>query len=129
VVGALVRPVEDLDGEPADAHGIGGAAQRNLGEPAIDAGGLSAALDDGLPVLRKGNAGEILRDSLVRARLAGQDEAATALPDRLDDRLAGIEVVAQVDGPEVGDAGTVADQPALGGALTILLLRSVLGRD
>jgi hypothetical protein len=37
-------------------------------------------------------------------------EAAAALPDSLDDRLAGIEVVAEMDRPEAGDAGAVADR-------------------
>src|SRR3954465_12570750 len=69
VVGTLARAAEDLDGHPVDAHGIGGAAQRDLGEPAIDAGGLPAALDDGLPVLREVDAGEVLGDGLVRAGL------------------------------------------------------------
>src|SRR3954452_20959742 len=72
VVGTLARAAEDLDGQPVDVHGIGGAAQRDLGEPAIDAGGLPAALDDGLPVLREVDAGEVLGDGLVRVRLAGQ---------------------------------------------------------
>src|SRR3954468_23671387 len=130
VVDTLARAAEDLDGHPVDAHGIGGAAQRDLAQPAIDAGGLPAALDDGLPVLREVDAGEVFGDGLVRVRLAGQDEAAAALPDGLDDRLAGVELVAQVDRPEAGDAGAMAGQPALGGgALAILLASAVLGRD
>ncbi len=130
VVGALARAAEDFDREPVDGDGIGGAAQWDLGEPAIDAGGLPAALDDGPPVLLEVDAGEVFGDGLVRVRLAGQDEAASALPDGLDHRLAGVEVVAQVDGPEAGDAGAVAGQPALGGgALAVLLLRPVLGGD
>jgi hypothetical protein len=101
-----------------------------LGEPAIDAGGLPAALDDGPPVLRKVDAGEMFGDGLVRARLAGQNETAAALLDGLDDRLVSIEIVAEVDRPEPGDAGAVVDQPALGGgALAILLLAPVLGGD
>jgi hypothetical protein len=81
-------------------------------------------------VLLEVDAGEVFGDGLVRARLAGQDEAAAALLDGLDDRLAGMEVVAEVDRPEAGDAGAVAGQPALGGgALAILFFRPVLGHD
>src|SRR3982751_533186 len=60
VIGAVSRAVEDLDGEPVDAEGIGAGAQRYRGEPAVDIGDALAALADDLAMLREVDAGEIL---------------------------------------------------------------------
>ena len=50
--------------------------------------------------------------------------------DGLGDRLAGEEIVAEIDWPQTGEPRAVCREPALGGvALAILLLRAVLGRD
>src|SRR3954468_9206026 len=130
VVGALARTVEDFDGEPGDGNGIGGAAQRNFGEPAVDVSDPFAALANGLTMLLELDAGEIFSDGLMRAWLAGQDEVAAALLDDAHDRLAGIEIVATIDRPETGDTGLMAGQPALGGGpFAILFFRPVLRRD
>jgi hypothetical protein len=73
---------------------------------------------------------QVFGDGLVRRWLAGQDEAADHPMDGLGDRLAGEEIVAQVDRPKVRHRRTEPGQPAFGGVpLTVLLLRSVLGRD
>jgi len=50
--------------------------------------------------------------------------------DRLGYRLAGKEIVPEIDRPEMGHFRPVFGEPALGGlALAILLLRLVLWRD
>ena len=66
----------------------------------------------------------------MRGRLAGEDEVAAGVLDRGGDRLAGEQVVTEINRPEMGNCATMPDQPALGGiALAILLLRPVLRGD
>src|SRR5471030_2720592 len=66
----------------------------------------------------------------MRRWLAGEDEVAAGIVDRGGDRLAGKQIVPEIDRPQVSEAGTMPGQPALGGiAFAILLLRSVLRRD
>ena len=63
-------------------------------------------------------------------RLGGEQEVAACCSDGLGDRLAGEQVVTEVDRPQVLQAPAVGGQPALGGsALAVLLLGPVLGRD
>jgi len=64
----------------------------------------------------------------VRRRLGGEQEVAACCSDGLGDRLAGEQVAAEVDGPQVLQALPMCGQPALGGvALAVLLLGAVLG--
>ena len=105
-------------------------AQRHRAEPAIDGGGALAAPHDALAVLLEVDAGEVLGDGLVRGGLAGEDEVAAGVADGAGERLAGVEVVAEIDRAEAGEGGPMRGEPALGGgALAILLLRPVLRRD
>ena len=73
---------------------------------------------------------EVLVEGLVAVRLAGEQEVAAAVEHRPADRLAGVQVVAQVDGPQWGAAGTVALRPALGRPpFAVLLEGAVPGTD
>src|SRR5271168_1737063 len=66
----------------------------------------------------------------MRRWLAGEDEISADLLDGGSDRLAGEQIVAQIDRAQMRDRRTVPRQPALRGvALAILLFRSVLRRD
>src|SRR3954452_16795078 len=66
----------------------------------------------------------------MRSWLAGEDEVAAGILDRGNVRLAGKQVVTEIDRLQVSEGGAVAGQPALGGvALAVLLLRPVLRRD
>ena len=77
-----------------------------------------------------GDAVEVLVEGLVAVRLAGEQEVAAAVEHRPADRLAGVQVVAQIDGPQWGAAGTVALQLALGRLpFAVLLEGAVLGTD
>jgi hypothetical protein len=80
------------------------------------------------------SAQQILSNRLMRSWLAGEAWAATrtkvaaAILDGGNDRLAGKQIVPEIDRPEVSEAGAVPGQPALGGiALAILLLRPSCG--
>ena len=70
------------------------------------------------------------RDGLMGGWLAGQDKAAAGLAYGLDNRLAGEQIVAEIDRTQVRQPGPVFGQPSLGGiAFAILVLRPVLGGD
>jgi len=126
VVGSLCLGVEGLDGEPVDRDGILGGAQRHGVEPAVDGGGALAAFADGLAMLLQFGAQQVLSNGLMRRWLAGEDEVAAGIVDRGGDRLAGKQIVPEIDRPKVSEAGTMPGQPALGGiAFAILLLRPV----
>src|ERR1019366_820784 len=62
--------------------------------------------------------------------LAREDEVAAGVVDGSDDRLAGEEIITEIDRPEVSDRCAVPGQPALRGvAFTILLLCPVPRHD
>jgi len=66
----------------------------------------------------------------MRRRLADEDEVPAGVQHRLAERLAGEQVVAEIDRTERSVAPPVRGQPALGGGvLAILLLRPVLRGD
>ena len=72
----------------------------------------------------------MLSDGLMGSRLAGEDEVAAGIMDSADDRLAGKQIVPEIDRPKMRDGGTVLGQPALGGiAFAVLLLCPVLRRN
>jgi hypothetical protein len=126
VVGSLCLGVEGLDGEPVDRDGILGGAQRHGIEPAVDGGGALAAFADGLAMFLQFGAKQVFGDGLMRRRLAGEDKIAAGIVDGGGDRLAGEQIVPEIDRPQVSEAGTMPGQPALRGvAFAILLLRSV----
>src|SRR5277367_5962246 len=73
---------------------------------------------------------QVLGDSQVRGWLAGEDEVAACVLDGGGDRLAGEQVVAEVDRPQMRQRRRMPTQPAFGGiALAVLLLRPVLRGD
>ena len=74
--------------------------------------------------------GQILLDGLVRRWLAHEQEMAAGGAHRLAHRLAGVEVVAEVDRVEAGVAAGVPVEPAPGRpALAVLLGVAVLRHD
>src|ERR1700722_5172479 len=130
VVSTLAFSVEDLDGEPVDQDGIVRGAQRYGVEPAVDVGRALAAFADGLTMLLQFGALQVLGNGLMRSWLAGEDEVAAGILDGGNVRLAGKQIVTEIDRPKAGEGGAVPSQPALGGiAFAILLLRPVLRRD
>ncbi len=73
---------------------------------------------------------QVFVDGLMRRRLAGEDEIAAGFLDGGRDRLAGEQIVPEIDRPKVGDRRALPGQPALGGvAFAILLLRPILRGD
>ena len=73
---------------------------------------------------------QIFADGLMRAGLAGQDEAAASGPDRGHGRLAGEQIVAETDRAQRCQARAAPAQPAPGGSARAVLSRSpVLGGD
>ena len=107
VVGTLAFSVEDLDGEPVDQDGIVSGAQRHGVEPAVDGGRALAAFADGLTMFLQFDALQVLSNRLMRRWLAGEDEVAAGIFDRGDDRLAGKQIVTEIDRPEVSDRGAL----------------------
>jgi hypothetical protein len=130
VVSTLALGVEDLDGEPVDQDGIVRGAQRHGVEPTVNRSRALAAFADGLTMFLQFGAMQVLSNRLVRRWLAGEDEVAAGILDGGNDRLAGKQIVTEIDRPEVREAGAVTGQPSFRGiALAILLLRPVLRRD
>ncbi len=73
---------------------------------------------------------EVLVGGFVAGRFGGEQEVAAGVEHGLADGLAGVQVVAEVDGAQRGGAGAVAVQPAFDGlALAVLLVGAVLGLD
>ena len=101
VVSPLAGGVVDCDGNPGDGQRVISGAQRHFGKPTVNRRGPAAANDLRLAMLFQPGAMEVFGDSLVRRRLAGQDEGAADPMDGLGDRLTGEEIVAQVDRPMV----------------------------
>ena len=93
-------------------------------------GGALARSANGQAMLFELGAVDVLGYGLVGGGLAGQDEAGAALLDGLGDRLAGEQVVAEIDRLVACQGGAMLGQPALGSvALAILLFRAVLRGD
>ncbi len=79
--------------------------------------------------IKRGALHEVIQ-GFVRRGLGRQEEVPAGRGDRFRNRLAGEQVVAEVDGPQVRQALCVDGQPALGGvAFAVLFLRAILGRD
>ena len=97
VIGSLSLGVEDLDGEPVDQYGIVRATQRHGVQPTVDRGGAFAAFADGLSMFLQFGAMQVFGDSLMGGGLAGKDEVAAGIVDGSDDRLAGKQIVAEID--------------------------------
>ena len=130
VIGSLALGVEGLDGEPVDQDGIVRGAQRHGVEPAVGGGGALAAFADGLTMFLQFGALQVFSNRLMRSWLAGEDEVAAGILDGGNDRLAGKQIVAEIDRPEVSEVGAVPGQPPFRGiALAVLLLRPILRRD
>ena len=58
---------------------------------------------------------QVLSNRLVRRWLAGEDEVAAGILDGGNDRLAGKQIVTEIDRPEVREAGAVTGQPPFRG--------------
>jgi len=121
-VGDLATRVADLDVEPVDRDRLGIAAQRNVDHPAVAIGGPNAAAPDAVGAFGQGDAGLILRDRGVRGWLADEQEVAAGCLDSPANRLAGKQVVAEIDRPQLGERLAVSLQPAPGGAAFAVLL-------
>ncbi len=93
--------VLDGDADPIDEHRVLAIAQWRVLEPAVAVGQALAGglLDDG-PLIEGGTLHEVV-EGLVGRRLGGEQEVAAWRPDGIGDRLAGEEVVAEVDGPQM----------------------------
>jgi hypothetical protein len=69
-------------------------------------------------------------ERLVRRFLAGEDEIIAGVRQHCDDRLAGEQIVAEIDGAQRGKPFAVLGVPALDGVtFAVLLFRAVLRRD
>src|SRR3954454_8685084 len=111
-VGDGAGGIDDLDHQPVDGQGVGVAAQRDVGEPAV---AVVEALAPALDLVGQGrqlDAGEIFLDRLMGRRLAHEQEVPARSAHRLADRLAGEQVVAQINGVQPGIAPAMALQPA-----------------
>jgi hypothetical protein len=94
-----------------------------VGEP------LAAVLDQ-LGQLRQLDPGQIFLDGRMGRRLADEQEMPARLPHRLAGRLAGVEVVAEIDGIEPCVAWAMGGEPASRRhALAVLLVVPVLRHD
>ena len=81
-------------------------------------------------MLLRFDAREVLLDGLMRCGLAGEQEVPALLKHRLAHRLAGMEIVAEVDRVQSFVAGAVPLEPAPhGAALAVLLVVTVLRHD
>ena len=126
----LALGVDDLDLEPVDEDGIMAAAQGYVADPAVAEDGLFLAALDHLLAARKVDPGGVFGDQRMRRWLADEDEMAADVQHRLAERLAGEQVVAEIDRIKRGVAPSMRGQPALGGGgLAILLLCPVLRGD
>jgi hypothetical protein len=50
---------------------------------------------------------KILGDGFMRRRLAGEDKVAAGVVDGADDRLAGKQIIPEIDRPKMRDGGTM----------------------
>ena len=55
---------------------------------------------------------QVFGDSLMGGGLAGKDEVAAGIVDGSDDRLAGKQIVAEIDRLKMGEASAMPGQPA-----------------
>lgn len=79
---------------------------------------------------RQVDPGEILLDQRMRRRLADEEKVPAHVQHRLAERLAGEQVIAEINRIEGGVAPSMRGQPALGRhGLAILLLGPVLRDD
>ena len=128
--GDVAGRVDDLDVEPVDGERVLAVADRQVGEPAVAMGLEAAALFDPLFVDGEFDAVEPVVERGVRSRLGNEQEMAANRLDGLANRLAGIEIVAEMDRFQPRQAGPVGGQPApRRPALAVLLLLPVLGND
>ena len=111
-VGHLAVGLGDLDLQPVDGERVGAVAQRHAIHPAIAMAAPGRAPAHGLAHLVQHDAMGVFAQRLVAGRLAHEDEAPARGAHRLADRLAGIEIVAQIDRSQPGHTRPQAGQPA-----------------
>src|ERR1700690_491920 len=89
-----------------------------------------AAVLDPVRQLRKLDPSQVFRDGGMGRRLADEQEMPARRPHRLADRLAGVEIVAEIDGIEPGIAWAMSGEPASRRhALAALLVVPILRHD
>ena len=98
----------DLDLEPVHAQGVVAVADGQAGHEAVAVDAPLPAPAHDRSVRFQGDAVEILVQGFVAVRLAGEDEAPADRPNGFADRLAGIQIVAQVDRAQCAIPGTEA---------------------
>jgi hypothetical protein len=122
--------IDNLETDPVDQSGILAVAQRNALDPAITARFERLALANFFLVALGFGAGDEIVERLVRAFLAGEYEIIARGRQHFDDRLAGKEIVAEIDGAQGAKPVAVLAVPALDGvAFAVLFFRTVLRRD
>src|ERR1700692_1866829 len=90
---------------------------------------LPAVLDP-LCQFRKFHPGQVVLDGRMGRRLADEQEMPACRPHRLADRLAGVEIVAEIDGIEPCIAWAMGGEPASRRhALAVLLVVPILRHD
>jgi hypothetical protein len=94
----------------AFCYGILRGAHRYRIEPAIDSGRALAAFAGDLAMRLERGVKQLLGESLMGSRLAGEDEVAGVL-DRWNDRLTGIGL-SKMDWPKMVDCDDMLSQPA-----------------
>ena len=112
---------------PLDHHGVVAIAQGHRFDPAIGIAETLFAALDGLAVGRKFDAGDVFLDQGMRGRLANEDEMPVDGAHSRADRLAGEQVVTEIDRIEPGVTGAVSREPTPSGtALAILFLAAIV---
>src|ERR1700752_5518142 len=99
--------IENLERDPVDQRGVLAVAQRNSGDPEIAAGLDRLALADGFDVTLELGAVDKVIERLMRGLLAGEDEIIAGVPQHGNDRLAGEQVVAEMDRAQRAQPGGV----------------------
>ena len=94
-------------------------------DPTVTADDFTAL--DGFFVGLKVDPGEVFLDQGMRGRLADEDEMPVDGENLLAQRLAGKEIIAEINRIEPGIVRPVGPQPPLGGGiLAVLFLRAIL---
>ena len=112
----------NLDGQPIDPQGIRAVAQGQIAHPTI---GVTEALFAALDGLDKGvefDAGQIFAQRGMGLGLADEQKMAGGGEHGLADRLAGVEIIAQIDGVEMRETRPMGGKPAPAGAAFAILL-------
>ena len=97
LIGSLALGVGDGQSDPGDEQGILAFPQRNIVEPLQMMAAQRAGLDLTPGVLLGGGPGNEVIEGLVGGGFGGEQEVATGFDHGLGDRLAGKQIIAQID--------------------------------